>query len=266
MNNQISNLTFILSWSFIGIAMMITLWQGLKMDKDILISAIRAFLQLFVTGYLLQFVFNAESYYLTAAVLLFMTIVAGRDASKRGKGLPHAFQIVTLSIGLGEIVTLGILLLIKVISFSPSEAIPLSGMILGNSMIAASLALERLKSSMAQRKNEVEALLALGATPRQASSNALRETLRAAIIPTVDRLKTMGIVSLPGMMSGLILAGQAPTEAVKYQIIVMFMLTLTVSVTSTAIGLFAYKGYFTNYWGLKEEVIAVGSNLDKAKK
>ena len=266
MNNQISNVTFFLSWSFIGFSMLIALWQGLKMEKDILISGIRAFLQLIVTGYLLQFIFDAQSPYLTALVLLIMTVVAGRDASKRGQGLPNVFLIVTIAIGLGEIVTLGILLLIRVISFSPAEAIPLSGMILGNSMIAASIALDRLKGSMAQRKNEVEALLALGATPRQAASNALRETLRAAIIPTVDRLKTMGIVSLPGMMSGLILAGQAPTEAVKYQILVQFMLTLTVSVTSTAIGLFTYKGYFTSYWGINEVVMTATGSSDKAKK
>lgn len=154
MNNQISNVTFFLSWSFIGFSMLIALWQGLKMEKDILISGIRAFLQLIVTGYLLQFIFDAQSPYLTALVLLIMTVVAGRDASKRGQGLPNVFLIVTIAIGLGEIVTLGILLLIRVISFSPAEAIPLSGMILGNSMIAASIALDRLKGSMAQRKTK----------------------------------------------------------------------------------------------------------------
>jgi putative ABC transport system permease protein len=250
-----SNFAFILSWSFIGLSILISNWQGLEMEKDIMISAIRAFVQLFFTGYVLQFIFKAESPYLTIGVLAIMTLIAGKDASKRGKGIENTFLIVTLSIAMGEIITLGILLLIGVISFTPSEAIPLSGMILGNSMVAASLALDRLKGSMNQRKAEVEALLALGASPRQAVTNVLKETLKAAIIPTVDRLKTMGIVSLPGMMSGLILAGQDPTNAVKYQIVVMFMLTLTVSVTSCSIALLSYRSYFTDYQGLKYQVL-----------
>ena len=239
--------------------MLITTWQGLGMEKDIFISAIRAFFQLFFTGYVLQFIFGANNPYLTIGILVIMTLIAGKDASKRGQGLPKVFFIVTASIALGEIITLGILLIIKVITFVPNEAIPLSGMILGNSMVAASVALDRLKGSMVQRKAEIEALLALGASPRQAVTNVLKETLRTAIIPTVDRLKTMGIVSLPGMMSGLILAGQDPTQAVKYQIVVMFMLTLTVTVTTVAIALLAYQGYFTKYQGLREDLLVINT-------
>ncbi|MCU0670878.1 MAG: ABC transporter permease, partial [Myxococcota bacterium] len=129
--------------------------------------------------------------------------------------------------------------------YSPRYLIPLFGMIVANAMNAAALALERLQSEMESRRGEVEALLALGATPGQSAAEPMRRATVAAMIPAVNALAVVGIVSLPGMMTGQILAGADPTLAVRYQLVVMFMLTAANAVTAAlAVSLFR-RTFFT---------------------
>lgn len=219
--------------------------ERLEIEKDLIIGTIRAFIQLMAVGYILEAVFDANKWYWILLTLAVMTVVAGHTAAQRSKGIPNAKLIATLSVGIGGLGTLAILVGLGIIQASPWYMIPIAGMILGNSMNSASLAMNRISSEINLRRLEIEAALALGATSRQAADPALKAAAKAAMIPNINSMMTVGIVSLPGMMSGQIIAGQPPTEAVRYQIVVTYMITAAVTMASLTAALWSYRQFFT---------------------
>lgn len=240
-----SDVALVFSVSFIFLAMIISYWQDLKLEKDLAIGAVRAFVQLTAVGYVLKFIFDLAGWQYMIPMIVVMVLVAGKNAARRGEGLPGAFILVTLSIALAELVTMTMLVNLKIIPFTPRYVIPLSSMIIGNAMVASGLALNRLRGEIAARRAEILAALALGATSRQAVEPALKASVKAGMIPTVDAMKTVGLVQLPGMMTGQIIAGASPIEAVKYQILVQFMLSASVGLTSMLVCLLSYRKLFT---------------------
>jgi putative ABC transport system permease protein len=128
--------------------------------------------------------------------------------------------------------------------YDPRYLIPLFGMIVGNAMNGAALAAERLASEMSARRAEVEAHLALGASPAEAAAEPVRLALRAALLPAVNSLMVVGLVTLPGMMTGQILAGASPLLAVRYQVVVVFMLAGAVALTSVIVALLYRRTFF----------------------
>lgn len=246
-----SDVALVFSVSFIFLAMIISYWQDLKLEKDLAIGAVRAFVQLTAVGYVLKFIFDLAGWQYMIPMIVVMVLVAGKNAARRGEGLPGAFILVTLSIALAELVTMTMLVNLKIIPFTPRYVIPLSGMIIGNAMVASGLALNRLRGEIAARRAEILAALALGATSRQAVEPALKASVKAGMIPTVDAMKTVGLVQLPGMMTGQIIAGASPVEAVKYQILVQFMLSASVGLTSMLVCLLSYRKLFTPAYQLR---------------
>jgi putative ABC transport system permease protein len=179
-----------------------------------------------------------------------MLVAATKTVTDRQRGRRGTIALITgSSMLLGAGLTLAYVNAV-VIGVSPWYAprflIPLFGMIIGNAMNGAALAAERLDSEMESRRAEVEAYLALGASPSQASAEPVRRALAAALIPAVNGLMIVGIVSLPGMMTGQILAGASPLTAVRYQIMVAFMLAGAVAVTSVAVVLWYRRTFFTH--------------------
>lgn len=136
--------------------------------------------------------------------------------------------------------------------YTPQYIIPIMGMILGNSMNGVALAAERLSSEIRGKRALIEARLSLGATSRDAVSDIVASAVRAAMIPTINSLMTVGIVSLPGMMTGQILSGTDPIIAVKYQIVVMYMIAASVMISSVLIVQRGYKQFFTEYHQFRE--------------
>lgn len=246
-----SDVALVFSVSFIFLAMIISYWQDLKLEKDLAIGAVRAFVQLTAVGYVLKFIFDLAGWQYMIPMIVVMVLVAGKNAARRGEGLPGAFILVTLSIALAELVTMTMLVNLKIIPFTPRYVIPLSSMIIGNAMVASGLALNRLRGEIAARRAEILAALALGATSRQAVEPALKASVKAGMIPTVDAMKTVGLVQLPGMMTGQIIAGASPIEAVKYQILVQFMLSASVGLTSMLVCLLSYRKLFTPAYQLR---------------
>lgn len=226
------------------VAVLLSLWQQLHLERDLLVGTVRTFLQLLGIGYVLTFVFRQDRWYFTAGVLLLMTLVAAYNAAGRGKGVPGIFWRVMLAIGLGEAVTLTIMLLLHIIEGTPRFVIPVAGMIVGNAMVAAGLVLNRFQTDIRQRKHEVEAALALGASPRQAVDSVFQAAIKGGMLPTIDSMKTVGLVTLPGMMTGSILAGADPLLAVKYQIMVMLMISSATAISSITLGFILYRAYF----------------------
>ena len=180
-----------------------------------------------------------------ALLLAVMVGFGGWTSSRRAFGVPRAFPLATAGIGSAAVCTLGLLLVLQIVPPTGRNLIPLGGMVVGNSMNTASLTLARIRDDLHAQRSNVEAALALGATSRQAVSPILRTSLRSAMIPLIDSTKTAGIVFLPGAMAGMIIGGADPLEAVRLQIVVLYMLLGSVSITAILVGLLSYRSFFT---------------------
>ncbi len=135
--------------------------------------------------------------------------------------------------------------MLRMIEPTAQYIIPISGITIGTAMIVSGLFLSQMKREMETSRGEMETLLALGATARQAVQGSLKRAVRASMIPTVDGMKTVGLVQLPGMMTGMIVAGADPIEAVRYQVLIMFILASSAALTAMLLSLISYKLWFT---------------------
>jgi len=227
----------------------VSCWHRTGLARSFAVGALRTVLQLTLVGYLLVYIFAIDRWYLVVAILLLMLAVASKAAVDRQDAkTPGLFGITGVALLLGSGLTL-IYVSIMVVHvdpwYNPRYLIPLFGMILGNAMNAATLAADRLAGEMETRHTEVEAYLALGASSVRAAREPVRRALRASMIPTVNALMVVGIVSLPGMMTGQIIAGADPLLAIRYQIVVMFMLGSAVALASVIVVLGYRRTFFT---------------------
>ncbi|MBT2731813.1 iron export ABC transporter permease subunit FetB [Carnobacterium sp. ISL-102] len=251
MNLAINNTSLFFATALVGIALLIVYKEKLGLGKDILISVFRAVIQLFAVGYLLGYVFELNNVIVTLALVLVIIFNASFNAGKRSKGISNAFKISFIAIFTATGLTLLVLILSGSVLFIPSQVIPITGMIASNSMIAISIAYRNLNAKFTDQRQQVLEKLALGADLKQASVSIVRDSIRAGMSPTIDSAKTIGIVSLPGMMSGLMFAGVDPTHAIKYQIMVTFMLLSTTSIASVIASYMAYKEFYNDRKQLK---------------
>jgi putative ABC transport system permease protein len=241
-----NSLALLFTSSFVLLTLLLSLWQRLDLERDLLVGTIRAVVQLLAVGYLLQMIFDMQHWFYMALMIAIMLLVAAHNASRRGKEIRgSSFFRVLLALLLTETVALVIVLCFGIIPPKPQFIIPLSGMFIGNAMVAAGLFLNRLQAEIDSRRYEVLTALSLGANSRQAGDASLRLAVKASMIPTIDSLKTVGLVQLPGMMTGLIIAGVSPVEAVRYQILIMFSMTAVAGVTSICLGLLTLPALFS---------------------
>ncbi|HHV42180.1 MAG TPA: iron export ABC transporter permease subunit FetB [Clostridiaceae bacterium] len=236
--------SLLISSSLVLVTLFFSYWQKLKLEKEIIIGVVRAVIQLVIVGYILEYIFGYENPAFTTLLLLFMIFNAAYNASKRGREVKNALPISFLSIIVGTTVTLLVLVLSKTIRYEPYQIIPVSGMIIGNSMVALGLCYKQIAADFKNKREEVETKLSLGADILPSSIEIIRNSIKTGMLPTIDSAKTLGIVSLPGMMTGLILAGTPPLEAIKYQIMVTFMLLSTTSISSFIACYLSYRSFF----------------------
>ena len=227
------------------LAMGISRWQHVGLEKDMLVAVVRAFVQLVAIGYALTFIFNQDSVFWILLAVLVMISIAGYTAGKRAKQIPHGMVVATISVSVGAVLTLGMLIVLDVFPFEPRYIIPIAGMIVGNSMVVTGLVMSRLRDDLKLQRPQVETALALGATKRQAIDRQLRRALATGMTPIIDNTKTVGLISLPGAMTGMILAGAAPLEAVQLQIIVMYMLIGAAAFSGLTATFLTYRQFFT---------------------
>lgn len=235
--------------ALVGLAIAISAWQRLGLARGFAVGAVRATVQLVTVGYVLAYLFATRRWYLVILALLVMLLAATKTAIDRQKRDRRALFVITgtaMLLGAGLTLAYVDAVVLRVRPwYDPQYVIPLFGMIIGNALNGAALAVERLASEMELRRGEVEALLALGAPPSRAADEAVRRALTAALIPAVNGLMIVGLVSLPGMMTGQILAGASPLTAVRYQIVVAFMLAGAVAMTSVVAVLWYRRRFFT---------------------
>ncbi|MDR3190860.1 MAG: iron export ABC transporter permease subunit FetB [Lactobacillaceae bacterium] len=250
MNNAIdvSNWSLALAVILVVISLGISYKEKLRLEKDTLISVVRAIVQLIIVGFILKFIFNVDNVFLTFAMMIFIIFNAARNGKKRAQGIPGAFGIAWWALLLSTTITMSILVLTGVLKFEPFQLIPVTGMVAGNSMTAVGLVYRSLNQMFHDQHEEVFERLALGASPKLAAGHIAREAIRFGMQPTIDSVRTYGLVSLPGMMSGLIMAGVDPVHAIKYQIMVVFMLLSATGISSVFASFMAYKKFFNNEW------------------
>lgn len=233
----------------VAVVAAISMRQALGLERDLLVGSLRAIVQLYLVGIILSSVFAAGRWYWVALVLTAMTVIATQAAVARlKKPIPGGYEIAATAIGLSSALTLAwtIAVVIRVRPwYEPQYVIPIAGMILGNAMTSAALAGDRLQSDLRARMDEIEARLALGFSSREAVQPMVRSAVRAAMIPTVNGMMTVGLVQLPGMMTGQILAGSSPLVAIEYQIVVVFMLAVATSIASLLFVRLAVGRYLT---------------------
>jgi putative ABC transport system permease protein len=239
----------LLTLGLVAVAVALSLYQRLDLEKDIGVAVVRSFVQLAAIGYVIDYVFGLESLRAVALLLAGMVGFAGWTSARRARGVPRAFLVAAGAIGVAAVATLSVLLLLQIVPATARYLIPLGGMVIGNSMNTASLTLTRIRDDLSEQRLKVEAALALGATSRQAISPTispiLKTALQRALIPLIDATKTTGIIFLPGAMVGMIIAGADPLEAVRLQIVVLYMLLGSVSIAAILVGLLSYRSFFT---------------------
>jgi len=228
-----------------GIASMV---YELRLQKDLALGTVRTFAQLFAMGYLLKIIFQINNVWLVLAVYFCMTyfsvrIIKGRVKEKSVAFLAPTMVSVTISYTLITCLVTGLIIGAKP-WWTPQYFIPIGGMVAGNSMNALAIALERFFSELRTKKDEVEMMLCLGADFREASREMFRNALKAGMIPSINSMMGVGIVSIPGMMTGQILAGADPADAVRYQIVVMLMIVATTALSTLLVLLLVRRRCF----------------------
>ncbi len=221
--------------SFVLVAAGASLRFRLRLERDLLWGSVRTFAQLFLVGYVLQFVFRLNDPWVIVGVYVWMIFwaaytIRGRVDEKSVSVFAPTFVSMVVSYMVVAVFVTGAIVRVEP-WYTPQYFIPLGGMIVGNSMNAIAIALERMFADLRKQREQIEVAFCLGATYPEATSDILRDAIKAGMIPSINALMTVGLVSLPGMMTGQILAGADPTSAIRYQILVMLML-----VASTALG------------------------------
>ena len=247
----VSNWSLLLAFSLVLISVGISCKEKLGLTKDVLYSVVRAIIQLVIVGYALKYIFHVDNAIFTIAITILIIFNASWNANKRDPNPDRKFMQSFIALLVGTYVTLGVLLLSKTIQLNPMQIIPITGMIAGNEMVAIGLCYKSIHDSFQDQRQQVLEKLALGATPKLASMTILRRGIKTAMQPTIDSAKTVGLVNLPGMMSGLIFAGVDPVYAIKYQIMVTFMLLSATGLGAVIAGYLAYKNYFNDRAQLK---------------
>ncbi len=232
------------SFVLVLVAIAVAARRRLGLTRELTVAAARSGVQLVAVGALLGWLFTHAGVLGALAWVLAMVLVAGQVAGRRGRGLHGPRASATVGVGVATLTTLGLLELLQVMPSQPRVLVPVGGMVVSSAMQGASLVLRRLREQAVEARPAVEARLALGLSPEESFAPALRSTLRTALVPTVDSTKVVGLISLPGAMTGLILAGVAPLTAIRYQLVVMWMLLAAVAVSALATARVALRGMF----------------------
>ncbi len=225
----------LISYGMLIFVFLISYLEKLKVEKDIAISYLRMSVQLFLAGFVLIYVFKLDSPLVNIVIFLFMIFFASRIVVERsGVKLKNAAVFIFISILASSSVVLVVLLfgIIHLKSLNARYFIPLAGMVVGNSMNSTAIGIERFFSKIKDNRERIEDLLGLGALEEEALMFVRRDALKAALLPVLASASGMGVVFLPGMMTGQILSGVVPTQAVFYQIVIVIAICLTVCLSN----------------------------------
>ena len=238
--------------ALVAVALVVSRWQRADLEADIGVAVLRSFVQLTAVGFVIQAIFDADRLVLAAVLVAGMVVFGAFTARGRAAQVPGALGLLLIALGGTAAATLGLAVGLGVIGPEPRYVVPLGGMVVGNAMNAAAVALNRLGDEIGSSEARIEATLALGATTAQAVRPMLRRSLRSGMIPLIDSTKTTGVVFFPGAMVGMLLAGASPADAVRLQLVIMYLLLGGVSLSAVFAVMLAYRRFFTPAHQLRE--------------
>jgi putative ABC transport system permease protein len=247
------------AFALVGLALAVTLWQRVELEREIAWATARAFVQLSAVGYVIQLVFRQDELALVIALLAGMALFGAYTARRRAPDVPHGFWPLLIALSLAGTVSLGLVVALGVFDPTPRYLVPLGGMIIGNAMTAAAVALNRLADEVRTSRASIEAMLALGATSGDAARPLVRRGLKSGLIPLVDSTKTTGVIFFPGTMVGMLVAGAEPLDAVRLQLVILYTLLGSVAVSAVVAVLLAQRQFFTPAHQLREPARRFGS-------
>lgn len=246
MNGQVSWVGLATSLALVAVAAAISLWQRLGLERQVLWSAARALIQLLIVGVVLAWLLlPGRSLWWSMAWTAGMILYAGDVARRRAPEVPGLGRLTIAAFASAAVITLGVVFGLGVFPLQSRTVVPIAGMMIGNSMTAVVLAARRLVDELRDKRDEVEARLALGQPSRQAATPYVRTALRSALSPQIESTKATGLVFLPGAMTGLILAGVPPLQAVLVQAVVMFLVLGSTATTTVVVALGLVRQIFT---------------------
>ncbi|WZE73630.1 ABC transporter permease [Macrococcus sp. CCM 2573] len=235
-----------LAFIFVIIPLVMSAVLKLGLEKDVIIAAVRSTIQLMIVGYILTFVFDGNHPIYMFLMILLMIVAATQNIIKKGQGIKGITWKIVLTLIVVEVLTIGILTGFRIIPFEPRYVIPISGMMIGNAMVLSLLFLNRFLSELDQNDEQIELILSLGGTPKQAIHRVLMTSIKNSMIPTIESTKTMGLVQLPGMMSGQIIGGADPLVAAQLQLLIIFLLMTAATLSSVLVGFLSYPTLFND--------------------
>lgn len=246
MNGQVGWVGLATSLALVALAAAVSLWQRLGLERQVVWSAARALVQLLLVGGVLVLLFEpGRSLWWSLLWTVGMIGYAGDVARRRAPEVPRLGPLAIAAFATAAVLTLSVLFGLRVFPLEPRTLVPIAGMMIGNSMTATVLVARRLVDELRDKRDEVEARLALGQPYRQAATPYLRTALRSALSPQIETTKATGLVFLPGAMTGLILAGVSPVQAVLVQAVVMFLILGSVAITTVVVALGLVRRVFT---------------------
>lgn len=246
MNGQVGWVGLATSLILVAFAAGISLWRRLGLERQLLWAAARALVQLLLVGGALTLLFEpGRSLWWSWAWVAGMVAYAGDVARRRAPEVPRFAPLAVAAFAGAAVVTLGVIFGLRVFPLQGRTLVPVAGMMIGNSMTAMVLVARRLVDELRDKRDEVEARLALGQPSRHAAAPYLRIALRSAISPQIETTKATGLVFLPGAMTGLILAGVPPLQAVLVQAVVMFLILGSVAATTVVVAMGIVRLVFT---------------------
>ena len=248
---ELSNFEVALAGLLILINGGISVWLRLGLERSLLIASLRTVIQLMLVGLVLQWVFHNDEWPIVVALMIFMTIIAGFTAGQRSERRYAGVLIDTLLSVWVSSWAITAFALFAVMSgtekwYQPQYAIPLLGMVLGNTLNGISLGLSTYTDSLVRGRREIESSLSLGASRWEAALPATRHALRTGMTPIINSMMIVGLVSLPGMMTGQLLAGTSPLQAIRYQIVIMFLIASGTALGTTGIVLLSFLRLFNS--------------------
>lgn len=253
---DLSLINLSIAYIFVLVLLIIFRARGIRRERMILIATTRMTIQLTIMGYILLYVFKNPSWWLTLLMLGIMLGFAIYNAQKRVRYQMNSdlkrLMAISMTVGYLSTAVIFMLLVLQVRPwFNPQYFIPISGMIIGNSMTGIALGANRLCANMQDHREKIENSLMLGASPKLAAHEEVNDCIDSAILPTMNNMMTMGIVSLPGMMTGQMLSGTFPLTAIKYQIGIMLAILGCTAITVVVFVTLGYKTFFTRHASLK---------------
>ncbi|TFG31992.1 iron export ABC transporter permease subunit FetB [Candidatus Thorarchaeota archaeon] len=207
--------------------LVVSKWQRIRIQKSLIIGTVRGTIQIILMGLILVYIFDLQNLLLMFGVLTFMVIFAAYTTADNLEKIPGVFRASLPGIFLGSLSVMAVSVVLGVVEPIGEFVIPMGGMVIGNSMNMSSLVIDRMWSIAQKQRGLLETALALGASPIQATELTVRESIESGFLPNLNRYAALGIVTIPGLMSGMIIGGANPVVASLFQVIVFIMIFLS---------------------------------------